>query len=135
MTVFVVGEYASSERRLDRSWTILEVKEKLGPIVGVPVSTMSLVIVPKGSSDVSGAAGIPLADENAYLGAYAIDDYSTIKVIDTNPYKIKNEFSDVSKVQKFEISMEEYEKRTGKKEICTVLTMNDDPDRHLHSFS
>lgn len=110
------GEYASSERRLDRSWTILEVKEKLGPIVGVPVSTMSLVIVPKGSGGVSGAsaAGIPLSDENAYLGAYAIDDYSTIKVIDTNPYKIKNEFSDLSKVQKYEITMEEYEKRTGK---------------------
>ena len=90
----------------------MELKEKLGPVVGVPVSTMSLVVVPKGSNPET-CAGFPLSDENAYLGAFPVEDFVTIKVIDTNPYKVKNEFSDLSRVQKYEMPQEQYEKRTG----------------------
>jgi len=34
-------------------------------------------------------------------------------VIDTNPHRVKNDFSDVSKVEKYEISEEDYSKRDG----------------------
>jgi hypothetical protein len=30
-----------------------------------------------------------------------------------NPYRIKNEFSDVSRVKKYEMKDEDYQKRTG----------------------
>ena len=36
-----------------------------------------------------------------------------IQVDDLNPYRIKNEWTDVSQVKKFEISEEEYNKRNG----------------------
>lgn len=46
------------------------------------------------------------------LGAFPIEEYWTVHVVDTNPSRIKGQFNDVSLVQKFELPDEEYEKRT-----------------------
>lgn len=48
------------------------------------------------------------------LGAYPVEDYMRIHVTDTNPHRIKNQYTDVSLVEKFELTTDEYEKRSGK---------------------
>ena len=70
-------------------------------------------------------------DDNAMLGAYPIEtgmrihvrlplislsdknSNSSFQVVDKNPFKQKNEFDDVSKVEKYEMAQDEYEKRSG----------------------
>jgi len=46
------------------------------------------------------------------LGAFPIEEYWTVHVVDTNPSRIRGQFNDVSLVQKFELPEEEYEKRS-----------------------
>lgn len=38
---------------------------------------------------------------------------ASAEVVDTDPYRIKNEFSDVSRVEKYEMPEAEYDKRNG----------------------
>ncbi|KAI8388343.1 cytoskeleton-associated protein 1, isoform CRA_b [Radiomyces spectabilis] len=107
VTVFITtSENISSERRLDRGWTILELKGKLEPITGIPAETQNLELY-QGDNRVG-----PLDDENRLVGSYPIDDFMRIHVIDTNPHRIKNQFTDVSLVEKFELTEEEYAKRS-----------------------
>lgn len=56
-------------------------------------------------------------DEERMLGSYPVEDYMRIQVTDTNPHRVKNQYTDVSLVEKFELTEDEYEKRTGKKLI------------------
>jgi tubulin-specific chaperone B len=54
------------------------------------------------------------------LGSYPVEDYMRIHVVDTNPHRVKNQYTDVSLVEKFELTEDQYEKRTGKQDTCTV---------------
>ncbi len=57
-----------------------------------------------------------LNDEGRTLGSYGPTDYMTIRVDTTDPtIKAKaGQYTDVSLVDKFELTEEEYDKRTGK---------------------
>lgn len=55
-----------------------------------------------------------LDNDGAMLGAYPVEDYMRLQVTDTNPHRVKNQYTDVSLVEKFELTEDEYEKRTGK---------------------
>lgn len=52
-----------------------------------------------------------MGDDNALLGHYGPQEYYTIHVIDSSPGFNFSDFEDTSKVEKFKISEEEYEKR------------------------
>jgi tubulin-folding cofactor B len=52
-----------------------------------------------------------LDDESKMLGFYPVDNLHVLKVIDNDPYRPKNEYLDVSNVEKYEISEKDYEKR------------------------
>lgn len=54
-----------------------------------------------------------LDGEERMLGSYPVEDYMRIHVVDTNPHRIKNQYTDVSLVEKFELTDDQYEKRTG----------------------
>ncbi|KAI8969211.1 CAP Gly-rich domain-containing protein [Mycotypha africana] len=108
VTLFVdtQEEKVSSERRFDKSLTISQLKYKLEPIAGVPYSTQKIQLYRKDELLCS------LDDDDKMLGAYPVEDYMRILVIDTNPHRVKNQYTDVSLVEKFELSNEEYEKRS-----------------------
>ncbi|XP_041669244.1 tubulin-folding cofactor B [Cheilinus undulatus] len=94
------------KRRFNRGITIAELKGKLEMIVGAPSSNMNLELY-----SVSDKFLQKMDDDEALLGSYPIDDECRIHVIDRSGGQM-DEFSDVSKVEKFEISDEAYNKRT-----------------------
>ncbi|XP_071783803.1 tubulin-folding cofactor B [Centroberyx gerrardi] len=94
------------QRRFNRGISIAEFKQKLEMLVGVSASSMDLELF--STSD----KFLQKLDENeALLGSYPVDDDCRIHVIDRSGAQ-KGEFTDLSKVEKFEISDDAYEKRT-----------------------
>ncbi|KAI8638272.1 CAP Gly-rich domain-containing protein [Parasitella parasitica] len=108
VTLFVdtSDEKVSSERRFDKSLTISQLKHKLEPITGIPCSTQKIDLYQ--GKHLQGT----FEDENKMLGAYPVEDYMRLHVTDTNPHRVKNQYTDVSLVEKFEITEDQYKKRT-----------------------
>jgi hypothetical protein len=52
-------------------------KVRLGPIAGVPVPTMKVVLKSKNSQE---GMSIPLSDDAAFLGSYPIQDFMVLQV-------------------------------------------------------
>ncbi|KAI7871312.1 CAP Gly-rich domain-containing protein [Spinellus fusiger] len=105
VTVIVsTGESIESERRFDKGLTLFDLKCKLEPITGIPASTQKIDLfrdkILLGTLD----------DESRMLGSYPVDDYMRLHA-NTNPYRVKNQYVDVSLVDKFELTEEEYASR------------------------
>ncbi|CAN9511420.1 unnamed protein product [Ophioblennius macclurei] len=96
----------SVKRRFKRGLRIVELKANLEMIVGAPPAYMDLELY-----SVSDKFLLKMDNDEALLGSYPVDDECRIHVIDRSGGQL-GEFSDVSKVEKFEISDEAYEKRT-----------------------
>lgn len=94
------------ERRFNRGISIAELKGKLEMIVGASASCMDLELF-----GVSDKFLQKMDDNDALLGSYAVDDNCRIHVIDRSGSQM-NTFTDVSQVEKFEISDDAYDKRT-----------------------
>ncbi|XP_062916445.1 tubulin-folding cofactor B [Mobula hypostoma] len=95
-----------SEKRFNRGITVSEFKCKLELIVGSPASSMELELFNADDKFIG------LMDkDDALLGSYPVDDRCRIHVIDKSGVKM-GEYEDVSKVIKYEMSNEAYEKRT-----------------------
>lgn len=101
--LFVSSDNAKSERRFEKSITILTLKEKLEAITGIAASSMSLVLYN------SMKQSIPL-ENSKMLGYYSPVDYDTLIVNCTSKEKFVN-YNDLSNVEKFELSQQEYEER------------------------
>uniref|UniRef100_A0A3Q3WMV3 CAP-Gly domain-containing protein n=1 Tax=Mola mola TaxID=94237 RepID=A0A3Q3WMV3_MOLML len=94
------------QSRFNRGISIAELKGKLEMIVGTSASCMDLELF--GVSDMFLQK---MDDDDALLGSYNVDDDCRIHVCNLGERQM-GEFTDVSKVEKFEISDESYEKRT-----------------------
>lgn len=107
VTVFISSSLNSfrSEKRYSRSLTIAEFKCKLELVVGSPASCMELELY--GADDKFYSK---LDQEDALLGSYPVDDGCRIHVVDHSGVRL-GEYEDVSKVEKFEISSEAYDRR------------------------
>ncbi|KAI7802748.1 tubulin-folding cofactor B [Triplophysa rosa] len=95
-----------SNRRFNRGITIAEFKSKLELIVGTPAAYMDLELF-----NTSDRFLQKLENNDALLGSYPVDDDCRIHVTDCSGTQ-SGEFTDISKVDKFEISDDAYEKRT-----------------------
>ncbi|KAG0280436.1 hypothetical protein BGZ96_001564 [Linnemannia gamsii] len=108
LNVYVTSENNSTELRLSKASTIDNIKIKLEPITGISPSFQQLQLLHEGTFVTSLEGHAP----ETMLGAFPIENYWTIHVIDTNPSRVKGQFNDVSLVDKFELADDEYEKRT-----------------------
>eukprot|EP00042_Codosiga_hollandica_P017559 m.48730 g.48730 ORF g.48730 m.48730 type:complete len:193 (+) comp47783_c0_seq3:100-678(+) len=102
------AERVASERRFDKGITILALKMKLEMITGSEAGHQDLRLYDCNNVEIG-----KMDNNDAMLGAYPIESGMRIHVIDTNPFKTRNEFGDVSKVEKFEMADEDYAKRSG----------------------
>ncbi|XP_059186720.1 tubulin-folding cofactor B [Centropristis striata] len=93
------------QRRFNRGISIAELKGKLEMVMGASPSSMDLELF-----SVSDTFLQKMDDNEALLGSYPVDDDCRIHVTDTSGQM--NEFADVSKVEKFELADDAYEKRT-----------------------
>ncbi|KAF9953002.1 hypothetical protein BGZ65_004919 [Modicella reniformis] len=109
LNVFVTADNISRELRLSKDATIDSVKAKFEPITGISPTFQQLELCDKDNKFVMSLEGHP---PGTMLGAFPISDYWTIRVIDLNPSSVRGQYSDVSLVKKFELTEEEYEKRT-----------------------
>ncbi|XP_043487671.1 tubulin-folding cofactor B [Polistes fuscatus] len=91
------------ERRFQKGITIDEFKGKLELLTGGNPMTMTIEVYDKNDSLIC-----KLADGQRLLGSYPIDDGMRIHVVDN----FSRTEDDLSKVEKFEISEEEYAKRS-----------------------
>lgn len=58
-----------------------------------------------------------LSDDSATLGTAGVREGWRINVVDRDPSKHKGEFEDLSRVEKYEMSAEDYAKREGGQRI------------------
>ncbi|XP_020642944.1 tubulin-folding cofactor B [Pogona vitticeps] len=94
-------------KRYPRGLTIAEFKCKLELVVGSPASCMDLELYTVDDQFV-----MKLDSDDALLGSYPIDDGCRIHVIDRSGATI-GEYEDASRVEKFEMPDDEYDKRTN----------------------
>lgn len=94
-----------SERRFDKALTISALKGKLEMIVGASAGHQKLRL-----EDHTGAVICTLDNNEAMLGAYPVEDYMTIYVVDGSPNDTSNQFENLSLVDKQDMSEDEYGK-------------------------
>ncbi|ETW78818.1 hypothetical protein HETIRDRAFT_324089 [Heterobasidion irregulare TC 32-1] len=109
VTVFVSSLDTHSERRFDLHTTVSQLKGKLELVTGIPVENQRIAVY-NSESDTQAAA--LLDDDQRPLGFYGIHDFQLLKVEDTNPsVTFTGQLTDVSAVEKFELSEEQYAQR------------------------
>ncbi|KAI0305804.1 CAP Gly-rich domain-containing protein [Multifurca ochricompacta] len=103
VTLFVSSPDTRSERRFDLQLSISRLKEKLELITGIPVRNQQLAIY---NDDADSQPAKVLDDDQRPLGFYSPADF---QVVDTNPSTtFTGQLTDLSGVDKFELSDEQY---------------------------
>lgn len=97
----------TAEKRLERGETISTLKGRLELITGCSALTMEVQLL-----DRDGNLLCILNNDSAFLGAYPVEDNMRLHVVDKDPTKKAGEFEDVSAVEKYEMTTEDYAKRT-----------------------
>ncbi|KDQ61919.1 hypothetical protein JAAARDRAFT_123826 [Jaapia argillacea MUCL 33604] len=109
LTVFVRSPDTRSERRFDPHLTIAQLKAKLELITGIPVPNQSISLL---NSESDEQVLAKLDDDSRPIGFYGVRDFQVLNVVDTNPStSFTGQLTDVSQVEKFELSEAEYERR------------------------
>ncbi|KAL0059363.1 hypothetical protein AAF712_013874 [Marasmius tenuissimus] len=109
LNLFVVSPDTRSERRLDPHLTIEQLKSKLEFVTGIPASNQSITLI---NSEKDNHVVAQLNDDSKMLGFYGPRDYQVLKVEDLNPSaSFTGQLTDVSQVEKFEMSDEAYAQR------------------------
>lgn len=114
LNVFITTNVSSvkSERRFAKDLTIFDLKGKLELITGAVTANMDISVYDKNDDT---KLVCELDDNDRLLGSYPVDGGMTFFVKDSNKQesgKQLGEYEDVSKVEKYELSADEYAKRT-----------------------
>ncbi|XP_029426888.1 tubulin-folding cofactor B [Rhinatrema bivittatum] len=95
----------TAQKRYNRGLTLAELKCKLELVVGTPASCMDLELY-----DTDNRLLLRLDSDEALLGSYPVDDGCRIHVVDKSGTRT-GEFEDLSRVEKYELSDDVYDKR------------------------
>ncbi|KAG6886787.1 hypothetical protein C0992_002372 [Termitomyces sp. T32_za158] len=107
--LFVISPDTHSERRLELHVTIEKLKDKLELVTGIPATNQVISLY---NSESDSEALATLSDNYKQLGYYGVRDYQVLRVVDTNPSSsFTGQMTDVSQVDKFELTPEEYARR------------------------
>ncbi|KAH7335456.1 CAP Gly-rich domain-containing protein [Rhizoctonia solani] len=99
-----------SERKYDLHTTIGQLKGKLESVTGIAPESQRLTV--HRSVDEQDSTPLHILDDDSRpLGYYSLSDMMLLKVADTNTNSLTGQFTDVSNVEKFELTDEEYQKR------------------------
>ncbi|KAJ1650199.1 hypothetical protein IWQ61_008932 [Dispira simplex] len=104
VTVWIQSPTTQSERRFDKRLTIDALKVKLEPITGIPANSQVLKLY-QGEvflAELHDAAG-------QELGSFPVTDYCTIQVHSGDHALPLNQYTDVSQVEKYEMSDVQYD--------------------------
>ncbi|KDN42599.1 hypothetical protein K437DRAFT_248876 [Tilletiaria anomala UBC 951] len=107
------GSAISSERRLPSTVPLHQLKGQLERITGVPPmdQVLSLHSARTDDPDVRAVLIAQLQGDDKSLEDYGVREGMSIKVQDTRPAPLANQFLDDSQVEKFELSEEAYAQR------------------------
>ncbi|GAB7365392.1 hypothetical protein MBLNU230_g6470t1 [Neophaeotheca triangularis] len=106
--LLITSEHSSSERRITPSWTIAHLKARLEPITGIPATCQKLSL--KIASQA--AAPIEASDEEAtQIASWPLQAYAEIHITDTRPPGLKENYTDVSRVEKYTLPLADYASR------------------------
>eukprot|EP00092_Neocalanus_flemingeri_P005057 GFUD01005438.1.p1 GENE.GFUD01005438.1~~GFUD01005438.1.p1 ORF type:complete len:255 (+),score=74.90 GFUD01005438.1:177-941(+) len=107
VNVFITSNITSftSEKRFDKSLTVSDLKSKLEMIMGGSALVMKINVFDKEDKVICS-----LENDNALLGSYPVDDGCRLHVEDNS--RVKGEFENTAAVEKFELSKDEYAKKT-----------------------
>lgn len=114
--LFVHSLDTRSERRYDLHTTVEQLKAKLETVTGIPIDAQSIAVY-RNSTDAESGQTAPITvldDESRPLGYYGVTDQMVLKVSDRQagaPGSLTGQFTDVSVVEKFELTEEEYANR------------------------
>ncbi|KAI0792241.1 CAP Gly-rich domain-containing protein [Abortiporus biennis] len=109
VTVFVISPDTRSERKFDLHLGVEQLKNKLELITGIPAQNQRILLL---NNDTDTEEVNVLDDDSKALGFYGVRDLQFLKVIDTNPsVSFTGQLTDVSQVDKFELSDEAYAQR------------------------
>ncbi|KAJ2917083.1 hypothetical protein MD484_g3359, partial [Candolleomyces efflorescens] len=110
LNIWVKSPDTHSERRIDPHLTVEQLKRKLELITGIPAGNQVITLL-ESESDPRVVA--TLDDDTKKVGFYGLRDWQVLKVDDSNPSAtFTGQLTDISQVDKFEISEAEYAKRT-----------------------
>ncbi|KAJ2725910.1 hypothetical protein GGI07_000955 [Coemansia sp. Benny D115] len=109
VTLFVESSNASSERRFQKSLTIIELKSRLEAIVGIPSADQRITLM-RGTTPICPVS--ESEDSSRMLGYYPVEDYMVLSVASANPSAPTHiNFNDDSQVEKFVMDDDDYDKR------------------------
>ncbi|QIX02462.1 hypothetical protein AMS68_007979 [Peltaster fructicola] len=107
--LIIISANSTSERRINPSWTIAQLKARLEPITGVPAGSQRLSL--KVASQQPQL--IEAVDEDRQtLSHWALQAYAEIQITDTRPPGVRENYTDTSNVEKYTLPITEYEARS-----------------------
>ncbi|KAK9248488.1 CAP Gly-rich domain-containing protein [Lipomyces tetrasporus] len=112
--LLVTSQNSSSERRISPHWTLAHLKSRLEPVTGIPSFSQRLsVFIAHSETPILLTPPDGRADDDYTVGEFrnALVPFARVQVDDTRPVSSQENYVDVSGVEKFELSQEEYAKR------------------------
>ncbi|KAK4056832.1 hypothetical protein OIO90_002082 [Microbotryomycetes sp. JL221] len=123
INVWVQSPGTHSERKIGTDMTVAQLKAKLEPITGISVNSQRVLLCradsaassySNNSSERPSSMLASLDDESRTLDSYGIKEWMTIKVESTDASftAAASQFTDLSQVEKYEMSDKDYEARS-----------------------